>query len=766
MPSFRTIRDGTLDEDALDIAAEIYFQHRTETEWDDDKWSRFDDFERWLERNELEPSVVNEFVQKLIDEKPDHPLVHTTHLDNLASAAEENPDRVSKLLGVLYDEERELAGRINEFREGVSIGSDGIGYLLAVYDRKQYAPYADEVFSTFRRSFSGNQEPSYASIGDKYALYCEYLATISDFFREKGYLDEVLALDAQEFIYTIIEHDEVANDYRLEYLFDFANTLKVYEDDINQLLNGLHDLPEEYIRSQAERFEGYEKVREVRYQIASAIVADETIALERIKQEENEKHDTNIFQSWTDFTIAVQLYLNFYKDRIDGYLQELINYLRSELRQEELEAHVVTFQGINNFPTTRCWVALHPAEQDFRSSFQLYFHISADDVEYGLVRGSEIREDEWGVDTDRIEDSGELGIRPIVDKFRSLLDEFERRNRNLTEPDGVSYEVLENFPEISRQLKKSKQMIFYGPPGTGKTFAAVNFARWWIDEQDGDYDEQIEMVTFHPSFTYEDFLEGLTATASGGSLTFEIDKGIFAEFCERARAAYEESEGTPPRYVLVIDEINRGNLAGIFGETITLLEADKRSGERGEMTVTLAHSSDSFSIPTNLYIIGTMNTADRSIALVDAAIRRRFRFTAFPPDYDLLLDRYGFEEEADARAAAMQDDGEVSLQALSILALREINQRILETSSLGRGKQIGHTYLLNREGEKAIIDAWKYEMLPLLEEYYFGQFEKLRTQIFDGEGGEFFDWETQQIIDFDEDGLRMELQRLINTDEL
>ena len=130
-----------------------------------------------------------------------------------------------------------------------------------------------------------------------------------------------------------------------------------------------------------------------------------------------------------------------------------------------------------------------------------------------------------------------------------------------------------------------------------------------------------------------------------------------------------------------------------------------------------------------------------------------------------MLNKYGFEDEDDVTEAATQDDGETSLQALSILALQEINQRILDTSSLGRGKQIGHTYLLNHDGEKAIIDAWKYEILPLLEEYYFGQSERLRTQIFDGEGAELFDWNTQQIENFGGSDLRTELQRLVDIDQ-
>jgi len=768
MPAFHSVRDGSLDTEAIKLAAEVYFEHREENGKEDHKWELFGRLEDWIDQNEISPDTVEEFVEKLEEENPDHPLVHWTHLDDLASAAQENPQRLSRLLKVLYDEDQELADRIDEFREAIPIGSDGIGYLLAAYNKEQYAPFKDEVFQTFQAYFTGYQQPSYDSLGDKYSLFVEYLSIIAELFENESYLRDVTALDAQDFIYTIIEYDEPANEYRLKYLFEFAQALQDFENDPGRLIDELHDFPRPYLRSQAEAFENSGKVREIRHRVASAILDDEPVTLEQFKREENEKHDKNIFNSWTDFTILAQLYLNFYKDRVDRYLSDLVDYIRNELQEEQLEAHSVTFQGPASFPQTRSWVALHPADQDFQSSYQLYLDISPDGIEFGLVRGSEIREDEWGVDTDTIDSFAEIRVQPIIEKYLSLLSEFERRNRDLRtspKPAEYGYDELERFPELARQLKKSKQMVFYGPPGTGKTYAAVNFARWWIDEQDGDPPEQIETVTFHPSFTYEDFLEGLTATATEGSLTFEIETGIFTEFCRKAQTAFEKSEGSPPRYVLIIDEINRGNLASIFGETITLLEADKRAGEPGEMTTTLAHSGEGFSVPPNLYIVGTMNTADRSIALVDAALRRRFRFTAFPPDYDLLLDEYGFEDTDDAEDAALQRDGATSLQALSILALQKINQRILDASSLGRGKQIGHTYLLDKDGQKALVDAWKYEILPLLEEYYFGQSERLRTQIFDGDGDELFDWNTQQIRDFDAESLQSELQRLLDVDQ-
>ena len=150
-----------------------------------------------------------------------------------------------------------------------------------------------------------------------------------------------------------------------------------------------------------------------------------------------------------------------------------------------------------------------------------------------------------------------------------------------------------------------------------------------------------------------------------------------------------------------------------------------------------------------------MNTADRSIALVDAALRRRFRFLAFPPNYSVVIDHHGFSGLDEIHETArMSVDPYRSLLALSILAVRELNETIVDTPDLGKGKQIGHSYLMNFDDADDIVDAWKYEILPLLEEYYFGQFVRIREELFQTSGGRLFHWETEEIADFTRDDLR------------
>jgi len=247
--------------------------------------------------------------------------------------------------------------------------------------------------------------------------------------------------------------------------------------------------------------------------------------------------------------------------------------------------------------------------------------------------------------------------------------------------------------EIARQLDTTGQVVLSGPPGTGKTHTATEFAQWWVGEHtDGAPDaEQVRTVTFHPAFAYEDFLEGLTAktTDDGEGVVYEEEPGILQTVADDAREAAAAADGDAPPYVLVVDEINRGDLPQILGEAITLLEP----GEREAHEIELAHSGDSFSLPSNLYLIGTMNTADQSIALVDAALRRRFRFLQFPPApervAELELDRDDLDGARDVlgdEAASKHD----RLVAASALALLELNERIrTEASRLERGQQLG-----------------------------------------------------------------------------
>lgn len=221
-----------------------------------------------------------------------------------------------------------------------------------------------------------------------------------------------------------------------------------------------------------------------------------------------------------------------------------------------------------------------------------------------------------------------------------------------------------------------------------------------------------EFVTFHQSFAYEEFIEGLKPIASEAEeagISYEVRAGVFRQICARAEAAWQTHGENAPNYLLVIDEINRANIAKVFGELITLLEDDKRLGKSNELKLRLPYSGDVFGVPPNLYLLGTMNTADRSIALLDLALRRRFSFVELMPDPSLLGTVAGVD----------------LIQVLTIL-----NERV--TLLLDRDHQIGHSYFLGLKDGNDLHFAWDNRVVPLLEEYFYNDGERLYAVLGDG----------------------------------
>ena len=261
--------------------------------------------------------------------------------------------------------------------------------------------------------------------------------------------------------------------------------------------------------------------------------------------------------------------------------------------------------------------------------------------------------------------------------------------------------------------------VLFGPPGTGKTFDAVTEAVKVIDRRVEEErsnvterfrelakDKRIEFVTFHQNYAYEDFIEGIRPVLKQKKLRYDLRDGIFKQIAERAR------KNPSNRYVLIIDEINRGNIAKIFGELITLIEQSKRLGEDDEVRTTLPYSQDdSFGVPANLYLIGTMNTADRGIALLDVALRRRFDFVErMPnPDHDGIAE---YIEGVKGRKL-----------------LRAINARIVE--KLDRERQIGHTFLIGVQTLDELKRVFQNQIIPLLQEYFYDDYEKMRAVLND-----------------------------------
>jgi 5-methylcytosine-specific restriction protein B len=213
--------------------------------------------------------------------------------------------------------------------------------------------------------------------------------------------------------------------------------------------------------------------------------------------------------------------------------------------------------------------------------------------------------------------------------------------------------------------------------------------------------DRVMLVQFHQSYTYEDFIEGFRPTSAGSG--FEIKKGSFYNFCKKA------GEDLENEYFFIIDEINRGNMSKIFGELLMAIEADYR-----EHDVRLAYKDEDFSVPKNLYLIGMMNTADRSLAMIDYALRRRFSFISMEPGFNTD----GFK--------AYQKTLNSEMFNKLIDAVKALNGKIRTDESLGKGFCIGHSYLC---GEEFCTDEWlqgvvEYDILPMLAEYWFDELDK------------------------------------------
>ena len=300
--------------------------------------------------------------------------------------------------------------------------------------------------------------------------------------------------------------------------------------------------------------------------------------------------------------------------------------------------------------------------------------------------------------------------------------------------------VFQEMKEVDKQFDKN--LILYGPPGTGKTYNSVIYAVAICDgksvDELTDYDAvmtrynelkkagRIAFTTFHQSYGYEEFIEGIKPIIDENKqdIGYTIEPGVFKKFCDNAKSITRTSTGiestvieenTEP-YVFIIDEINRGNISKIFGELITLIESTKRAGMYEAASAILPYSGDEFSVPSNVYILGTMNTADRSIALMDTALRRRFQFVEMMPDSDVLRKIHADKVE-DLDVAAMLD---------------KINERI--EYLYDREHTIGHAFFTDLKDDatlEKLQSIFEKSVIPLLQEYFYEDYQKIQLVLGD-----------------------------------
>ncbi|MDD2208824.1 MAG: AAA family ATPase [Bacilli bacterium] len=298
-------------------------------------------------------------------------------------------------------------------------------------------------------------------------------------------------------------------------------------------------------------------------------------------------------------------------------------------------------------------------------------------------------------------------LKFILNDREELIDEDENKAldeiNSYTKKDFLEEVYIDEkqYDILKGLLENKKNIILEGSPGVGKTFMAKRLAYSIMGNTDNS---KILSIQFHQSYSYEDFIEGIRPTKDGN---FIIADGAFKKFCDLAR------KNPNSKYYCIIDEINRGNISKILGELMMLIETDKR-----DQTLHLPYSNQNFSVPSNLYIIGTMNTADRSLAFIDYALRRRFSFYSVKPAF----------ENTNFKNYVKQYSSEKLDNLIKIIL--ELNDMIINDESLGEGFMIGHSYFCNFEKfvgdfNDGLFRVINYELIPTLKEYWFDDKEKV-----------------------------------------
>lgn len=280
--------------------------------------------------------------------------------------------------------------------------------------------------------------------------------------------------------------------------------------------------------------------------------------------------------------------------------------------------------------------------------------------------------------------------------------------------------IEEDYDELVNQINRKKNIILQGSPGVGKTFIAKRLAYSLMGSKD---ENRVEFVQFHQSYSYEDFIQGYSPTKEG----FELNDGIFYKFCKKA------SKDPDNNYYFIIDEINRGNISKIFGELMMLIEEDKR-GKDFAIQLTYQNESENnneekepkFYVPENLHIIGMMNTADRSLAIIDYALRRRFVFFTIHPLFD-----EDYKNNNIFKDFLIENGVKEDLAIKIIDKFKALNNLILDNEDLGHGFRIGHSYFCGKcvKDEKWYRSIVNYEIAPLLKEYWFDDLDKAEEEI-------------------------------------
>ncbi len=429
------IEGYTFDKEVLRLALDEYESFKGSKEYDEDyKWKTFEELNSWFEENEITEDNIVEFVEFIQEQNQGSGyFVHWSELDDLREHAEENPEKLTELFDDLYHGNEDLQDRLAKFREKTGIGTPGLGYVLAAYDYEEYAPIKVDQFRDFIYHFADEVPTKIGSfsVSEKYAFYHGYCHKMLDFLEEEGIVKEGTHLDAQDFYYTIESYDEVNKEkIFLEYIWQFCQRFDEFEKNSELLIEEISSLPADFLKSERGYYEDSEKVNKIRYLALDELLEEGNVDIDTIKTQVDSEYDKDILQAWTNFTIYSQIYWDYFRDRLKEYFESISEFLTNNIGTDGIESHIVTFQGARGRPTVEPWLLIYPEEKgDHRDSYQFFFRILPEKIEYGLSHGENIEDSEFEEKyVGQITEIDENSLGKVLETYNDVLDEFIELN--------------------------------------------------------------------------------------------------------------------------------------------------------------------------------------------------------------------------------------------------------------------------------------------------------------------------------------------------
>lgn len=843
------IQNKILKDNYLDLAFQRYQSFKESPQYDEMyKLEILEELNGYFRSNSINETTVLDMARKIQSSNPSTgSFAHWSNTDNLVKYATQQPVELAEVWNSLYNDSLPIKERITSFRgkatdfdEKISFGAPLFGYLLAAYDYTTYPLYKGEIYQEAKSTYQ--LDIKMGSVDENYTVYFTMCQIMLDYFKEEN--TDLTMLDIQDFLFCSTHYNKVKVETAADYLYNLAGTLYKYKENQALMIEGIKALDEEILHELREIYRDGEKIRKIRFLVINKIIEDGSMAisdLEKIKAEVSKEYDTNILQSYNNFTILFHLFYHDKKGKVRHELGEIHQAIRQfdELKALDLVEEKIMngFNWNQSFGGSRCWLAVYESKyKSHRAAPQFFVAVQEDELEFGLMYGDNHLD--HGIEViQKIEDVSQFTFEQLEEKMNEVAIEFKKMETDTEETDVIYTEdVLEkeqwlallNNPLIFKEddlvlvqkmyemdgeatatqlaqslgkhyssfnapvvalakriykeididpftrsngqavywrilfngkyeennlftwilkdnlleaieeyvktaeevnnpayrkedflhevfmeedqyhtirdlLAYKKNLILQGPPGVGKTFVAKRFAFSLIGEVDNN---RVEMIQFHQSYAYEDFVMGYRPREDGG---FGLEFGVFYDFCSKAMQNPEKD------YYFIIDEINRGNLSKIFGELFMLIEGDKR-----DEYVTMGYSKEKFTVPSNMFIIGTMNTADRSLAQLEIALRRRFAFITLEPNFNEKW-----------RAHLVGQGVSDALIEKVLFVVENINNEIRGDFQLGSGYEIGHSFFTNLP-ETMDENTWfnrvlAFEIKPLLEEYFFDRPEMVAT---------------------------------------